>query len=517
MIILFTGCDKKELEFKEAYYFSEGLAQVKIDDYYGYIDEKLDLVIPNIYEDAGPFMLGKSPVKKDGYYGIITIGNEVLLPFEYEALYLDYNGTDNVNIHLKKDGKWGIMDKDFNLIVPFEYDHIESRSNDYTAVFKNANYGLVNQQGELVVEPKYSSIFVDYLSFGENRSPVFITQTAMNYGYIYPGKNIIVEPIYQSIRPSWGSEILIICKDNKYGFINLSNGVTVEPKYDTDFTFSSEGLAAVSENGNAKYIDTEGTELFTDLKLTSANPFFNGLALINGGKGYGYIDTAGNTVIPGPFTEAQNFQNGFALVKQGNLYGVINTKGEYICEPRFTNIQTNYATNTNDTIFITSYSNGSDTNTACYSYDGQLLFDTIYNKIELFNYNGLNYGIVLENGKYGCINERGIEIIPLEYVKLSPAFTAEGLFIAINSDFKHGLIDNMANEILPFEYDSIVTTGTNIYVIKADNKYGFFNIETKKIIEPIYDEVLNYYDTNIIIVRKDGNYIYLDKNGIPLK
>ena len=312
-------------------------------------------------------------------------------------------------------------------------------------------------------------------------------------------------------------EILIISKDNKYGFIDLANNVTLEPMYDSFFSFEADGVALVCENGIYNLIDTTGRELIQNSNYTEAfSCWSEGLIPIRNDKGYCYINYSGEVVIPGPFTTAETFDVGLAIVTSGYQYGVINTKGEYICEPTYRAVKIGYYAETNKPFITASYTEGTKFNTACYSSDGTLLFDTPYDTIQFYNYLNNDIGIVYDGGKYGCINNKGIEIIPVEYSKLSPIYSSNSFFIAQNSDYKNGLLDINGQEILPLVYDKIEIGLDDLLILKSNNKYGFYNIKTQTLVEPAYDEIWSYDDENVI-VRNGQKYIYLDSDGNKLK
>ncbi|MDU4892075.1 MAG: WG repeat-containing protein [Clostridium sp.] len=513
-LVFLISCskDEKTLEFEEASTFSEGVAMVKIDGLYGYVDKNFNVVIPTIYEDGDSFHDGKAKVEKDGYSGIINKNNEVLLPFEYDEI-IDYL---NKNIFVRKDGKWGILDESYNVICPFQFDQLLSPNGDYVAMLKDFKCGYIDLDGNVVVDFNYSSIYHEYFKVNGNETPIFITQDGMRFGYIYPEKNISVEPTYDTIYPSPFHEILIIGKDDKFGFIDLANNVTIAPKYDSSFQFEKEGIALVCENGIYNLIDTNGKELIQNSSYTNAVPSLSeGLIPLRNDKGYCYINYSGEVTIPGPFTSAESFNAGLAIVMSGYQYGIINTKGEYICEPIYRAIATNHYDENNKPIITASYSEETKFNTACYSYDGNLLFDTPYDTIQFYSYLNNDIGIVYDGGKYGCINNRGIEVIPVKYTKLSPIYSSKNLFIVQNSDYKYGIIDTLGQEILPFSYDKIEESLGDLLTIKANNKYGFYNIKTHTLVEPTYDEICSYDEENVI-VRNGQKYIYLNSDGVPL-
>lgn len=515
-LVFLTSCNAEKentkVDFDEAYLFSDELAVVNIDGLYGYIDKNFKVVIPPIYDSAEDFHDGKAKVRKDDYCGVIDKNNKTLLPFEYDEI-VDYL---NKNIFVLKDGKWGILDENYNILCPFEFDQLLSPNEDYVAMLKDFKCGYIDLDGNVVVDFKYSNIHHEYFNLNNTRTPIFITQDAMKYGYIYPEKNLNVEPIYDSVTTSPYHEILIVSNTGKYGFIDLANNITIEPKYDSYFDFNKNGIAIVSENGIYNLIDISGKELISNSTYTNALPFWSeDLIPMRNDKGYCYINTKGEVVIPGPFTSADPFNDGLAIVMSGYQYGVINTKGEYICKPMYRAITIDHYDENNNPIITASYSQENKFNTACYSYDGNLILDTQYDKIQFYSHLSNDIGIVSDGGKYGCINKRGIEIIPVEYANLSPMYSASNLFIAMNKEYKSGLLDNNGQEILPFSYDKIEETLDDLLILKSKNKFGFYNPKNQVLVEPIYDEICSYNEENII-VRSGKKYIYLNRDGIPL-
>ena len=67
--------------FDETYNFSEGLAKVKLDDLYGFIDSSGNITIENKYQQASDFKNGISIIKRNNKYGILDQnGVEITFP-----------------------------------------------------------------------------------------------------------------------------------------------------------------------------------------------------------------------------------------------------------------------------------------------------------------------------------------------------------------------------------------------------------------------------------------------------
>jgi len=137
---------------------------------------------------------------------------------------------------------------------------------------------------------------------------------------------------------------------DKFGAIDVTGKVVIEPQYDNELIFS-DGLARARVGGKLGYIDTAGQVVISpkamltigsgdfaqEVSLAGAitGDFSEGLAAyILDGK-YGYVDRSGAVVIPAQFAEAVEFRDGAALVRTSTGYGLIDRQGKFQIEPKF--------------------------------------------------------------------------------------------------------------------------------------------------------------------------------------
>ena len=86
-----------------------------------YVDKFGKFVIPLKFDLAFDYFNGIARVKLDGKYGFINQNGEVILPFEYAKI-----GDCFFNYYpIKKDNKWGLADLLGKVVVQCEYDNIE--------------------------------------------------------------------------------------------------------------------------------------------------------------------------------------------------------------------------------------------------------------------------------------------------------------------------------------------------------------------------------------------------------
>lgn len=70
--------------------FSEGLASVKVNGKYGFINKKGKVVIPHEFDDAGFFSEGLADVKINGKYGFINKKGKIVILPEFDYVWLSF-------------------------------------------------------------------------------------------------------------------------------------------------------------------------------------------------------------------------------------------------------------------------------------------------------------------------------------------------------------------------------------------------------------------------------------------
>jgi hypothetical protein len=194
--------------------FACGLASVKKDGKYGYINQSGKTIVPFIYDRTYDFSDGIGRVEKDGKVGYITTDGKLITKIEYEA------GGDMCEdrVWVKKDGKYGFLDKQGNIAIPFIYDYAYEFEENIAPVKKGGKYGAIDKGGNTVIEFKF----------------LWLSHFAEGYARIFDGE--------------------------KYGYVNKSGEIVIEPRFwwANDF---SEGVAAVTLDKWQNLIDKDGNYL----------------------------------------------------------------------------------------------------------------------------------------------------------------------------------------------------------------------------------------------------------------
>ncbi len=113
-----------------------------------------------------------------------------------------------------------------------------------------------------------------------------------------------------------------------------------------------------------------------------------------------------------------------------------------------------------------------------------------------------------KDGKYGCLDSSGREVIPFVY----DSVYVRGNLIEAEKEHKWGCLDMMGKEVIPFVYDRVDVRG-NLIEAKKNGKYGLFDLTGKEVVPVEYDSVDCRAFNDAITVCGKGNTLVFGTNG----
>lgn len=297
---------------EEVYDFSDGLALVKLDGRYGYINKEGDFVVEANYEEAESFSEGLAKVKIGDAYGYINVKNKLVIEAVYDKAQAFKDGIAIVSIN----GLYGSIDKKGRLVQEVKYDALKREHGIYTY---KSDRGYSHG----------SDITYNYLGgFSENGLAVF---KDVNYGAINQKDEVLIPAIYTSIS-DFSGDYAVVEKNGFYGVTNEKHEIIVDIIYDDIKIY--DDYFAFKEGYNWGFMDKSG--ILVEAVYDQVYPFVDGLAHVNLNKKHGLINPEGVFEIPMVYNYIDNFaDNGLALVKMNIFYGYINKKNDYKIEGKF--------------------------------------------------------------------------------------------------------------------------------------------------------------------------------------
>ena len=119
----------------------------------GFINDKGEVIIPFIYDDASVFFDGLARVMKDGKHGYINVKNETIIPFSYDFADDFKNGIARV----QKGGMFGWIDVTGKVSIPLQYTNAFNFGDGLAPVRNDeGKWGYINPQGDYVLQPKFA-------------------------------------------------------------------------------------------------------------------------------------------------------------------------------------------------------------------------------------------------------------------------------------------------------------------------------------------------------------------------
>jgi hypothetical protein len=375
-----------------------------------------------------------------------------------------------------------------------------------------------------------------------------ITNEADNEQVLFSLKtNSEISKYYDTIDASNESfEILLVSKANLFGVLDFNGRLLVDCLYDRIVPINTNRYWCLLY-GNWILLD-EKAKILAKAKYDELVFAMEGLCYAKTGNLCGVINEKGEEIIPVIYENILNFNDGITAVFNNGTYIFYNKLGEKKNFPVIERIGLDYSSgnwiindgvinvrvdgnychlNTDGVIignyyapFLLDYSNGfvsivDNDSKAIMDLKGNVYFKNQFDYIAA-SQNGLFS--VLKNGFWGVVNLEGKIIIPIKYNYLS---LDSDKYIICKLNGKRMLYDCNGNIIIDLVYDDLilnpsieVTESDNFWLnIGIDGKLGFYNLETKKIIECRYDSSIGGFDNGIVTVEKDEKYGYLDTNG----
>ncbi len=306
---VFVGCNTKNTPALFPFYDS--------DSQFGFVDKEGRVVIESRFD-----CVGYGPTEK-----------EYDCKFEEDWMRFEQPISAAVcsegRCAVKFNGKWGYIDERGDMLIPAEYDEAYAFSEGVAVVSRNDTFMYIGRDGVRAIPQLFSEAhsFSDGLAAAKslgttglgyiNRLGEFvIEQKYFRAGKFHEGIAGVLE-----IGGNWSS----INKEGKIAF-----AATIDPYdgYGEGFFRTWEGTF-VDQRGKVKFENPSSERPY--------RPFSDGLAVIEIGNKYGYMNTQGQIVIAPQFEQADDFSEGLAAVSIHGKWGYIDKSGDIVISPKYRN------------------------------------------------------------------------------------------------------------------------------------------------------------------------------------
>ena len=152
-------------------HFSDGMARIRKNNKYGFINKMGEEVIAPSFDNAEEFANGAAKVQKGGKWGMVDKSGKYVVPCNYNEVEPYVEGMSLVTKDLTIEATdstvggtktvYGFVNKEGNEVVPCTYDAAESYKGGYAKLKKNDKWGIVDVEGKEVMPFVYDECVLD--------------------------------------------------------------------------------------------------------------------------------------------------------------------------------------------------------------------------------------------------------------------------------------------------------------------------------------------------------------------
>ena len=422
-------------------------------------------------------------------------------------------------------------------------------SKSYFASYKDNKWGVIDSEGNNVIDPSYKEMIV----IPNSKMGVFICTYDVNYDtgeYKTKALNQKNEEIftkYDKIEAvqntdkagnlTYDQNVLKVQKDGKYGLIDFSEKEITAINYEEVTAISGiENSFKVKKDGKYGIVDNEGKIVvetkYADIDILGKDNKSGFIVKDDTGK-YGIIDYSNNQVLETKYDSIEKvYGNDLYAVTENGKQKLVNKEKADILTSGFDSIKQILSSQENAVIFVKSDKYG------VMNLSGEIIIDAQYDELKESK---LGTFVAKKADKYGIINIENQEKLAFEYTSIvynekADIYIAEdnnlnvnilnsnletkltGMLIELNENkgyLKLRINDEYKYYNFKFEEKQEIDIFPNrtLFLSKKDGKYGYVDKEEKVIVDYTYDDATEQNDYGYVAVKKDGKWGSIDSKG----
>ncbi|MEH0153091.1 WG repeat-containing protein [Limibacter armeniacum] len=433
-------------------------------------------------------------------------GNETLIPFRHGQV-------------------WGAVDKDFNEVIPFNYDQVSFLTDQYYKVKIKGTEGVMDNKGRYVIEAKYDAV----APLNDTLFQVFLDGKV---GAKLDTGTTILPIQYKTITSVKDTPYLIVEMEKKFGVMDVKGKERIKLYFDGVNHFRDQYFT-VREGSRYMLVDDQMQSITKDY-YDDIVALGETLLLIKRGEKWGCMDYSGKLVVPILFDRVMEAEKGYLQVQKGEQFGLYNLEGKQLLPVEFGKQIYLFES---QKVWVSKGQNWLE-----YQLDNRQYQPVAYTVV-VDSLRG--YVRVMKDDNMVLVNKQMEEVTPTKYYEVKP-YNSQ-LFM-VQREKKWGLIDKKGVEILPLEYDNIndflngerkhkaafeydriwdmpetdnnkqkkVTDNEGLNKVKKGEKWALINGEGKLLTPAVFDEIGITDQEGPVWIRQGELYGALAANGKQL-
>jgi hypothetical protein len=457
------------------------------------------------------------------YYGLVDMNHHVVLPVDYK--YIRPLGTLRYAVE-NREGKIALFTEEGKPITSFSIDSVSPFYKNYAILYQDQMEGLVDRDGSIKLEIKYSKIVINSDGTVKAKLPtewVFLTSKNETTRQIYAdelipqGENFIIRkgkawgivdknlkmmlPLrYQHLYPLDEGKYLVKIGD-KMGEVNKEGKNLLAPDFDS-LVASAKTFRSFTKGSGWQLLDENGHVLSTRYYQEMIPAKGQGF-IVRSRDFYGWMNARGVEQIHCVFDSLVAPINDKATVKFKGQYGIIDNSENWAVPPQEFPLQV-----INKEIYLQRQPG----NVFIKSFSGNIIYFTPYR----LKFNPENFSEFLPDGTERIMNYSGqlMPALPLPENVKEVFPESEGLR-GIKKDDRYGFVDRKGKLRIANRYDSIGEFRESLAAVKLIGKWGFVNTSDQIAINPNYDRCA-YFQNELAVVSRNNKFGVINKSGQPV-
>ena len=382
----------------------------------------------------------------------------------------------------------------------------------YFTVYDNEKYGVINNDGEYVIDLDYDEIII----IPDETQDLFICTYNVDYdNETYEtkvlnadGEEILtdysnVQAIEKTnLNEIWYDTYLLIYEENGlYGLIDFDGKKITEAEYTRIYALDeTEKSIVVEKDGKKGIVNSSLSSLVVDcnydnIKTLNEESEDDGYIVLQDGL-YGIISASGKEILSVSYTGIEQVTgNSMYVVSENDELEIIDSSLNVILSDGFDSVKSIDGEN----IIIEK-----DELYGVINKSGETKIETVY---EDLNYATDNYYVAKKDGLYGIVSLDNVVCVDFKYTYLEYINSAD-FYQGENSDYTTDIL----NRNFETKLSSVIISDLNIdsgYIrVRENGEYKYYNLN--------FEEKTNIdlLKSNTLFLSKEGDkYGYVNKNG----
>ena len=467
-------------------------------------------------------------IRIDDEGSLHTRGLDEWLFLDGQNLLLQRTEADSVKAIDRKQfkvttaGLTRVEDYSFKPLFPLSFSTLGDFRKGKAIFSLNAKYGVVRQNGTIVVDAKYDDLYCDHDFFvGIRKAAGKENWTLLDSA----GKEISIKP-YDRIYPYNGSVFPVMTR-NFWGAINASGKEVIACAYDSILQHHDNKIVVKFKgqygiiNDKEEWIITPRNyklTLINDSRYVERSPRMTYLRAIDGNSIYfsenrldiypeyliEHLATGGlwkldlNGVIIDRQVQPEGFiekifteTEGLRGIKKNGQYGFVDSQGRLRIANRYDDIQP-----FQEELAAVKIRN----KWGFINHEDKIAIQPAYEEVSLFK---KGFSLVKLKGQYGLINKKGTQILPPRYEFVS---VLEHGNLLIQQEKMFGLANAEGKILINPKYHKLEDLNNNYVIVERDGKYGVVTAQGISTIPLIYDHISYDAFNNAFIALKKSQW-----------